>query len=110
MHSSSVILLLDPFGNSLSLRSLIIFSPSTKQGRSCYPKSIISTKIITLSACSYKAIKPYLINSLNSTNCGDLVPPNTSTYSAVSLKGAVSNLMPFPGELESKKPKSICMI
>jgi len=44
------------------------------------------------------------IRSLKSLNFLFFVPPITFTNSSVNLNGALSNLSPLPGALESKKP------
>jgi hypothetical protein len=46
---------------------------------------------------------------LSSENFFDEIPPSTSTISPVSLKGAYSNFIPFPGAFERRKPKSMCI-
>lgn len=99
-----------PFGKNLSFISLIVFSPSLKHDRSFWPKNIISIIIIIFYAFYYRAMKPCFMSSRYSTNVFDRGPPRTWTSSAVSLKGAFSNLTPLPGALERKNPKSICIM
>ncbi len=109
--AASISFIIFPPGSNLSLRSLIRLSPCTKHGKSLCDKNIISTSLMILSACSYSAIYPSRINSLYSLYFLDLMPPSTSTCSEVSLKCApFSRWMPLPGALESRKPKSMCMM
>ena len=47
-------------------------------------------------------------HGLEQPDQGEAVPPMTSTHSRVSLNGADSKPMFLPGELERRKPKSMC--
>lgn len=75
-------------------------------------KNIVELKFDTRmpgKAVKYLPWNACLNNARNFSNSGDRAPPSTSTYSCVSLKGADSNPTE-PGEFESIKPKSMCMI
>lgn len=96
-----------PSGNKFSFIILMVSSPCSKHGRSPWPIIIISTRMMILSACSWRAIKPVWSSFLNLVNFFDFSPPSRSINSYVSLNGAFSNLSPWPGAFESKNPKSI---
>lgn len=96
-----------PSGNRFSFMILTVSSPCWKHGRSFCPMTIISTRTISLSACSCRAMNPCWSSFRNLVKVLEFSPPRTSTNSCVSLNGAFSNFRPFPGKDERRKPKSM---
>jgi hypothetical protein len=64
--------------------------------------------LMILSQCLRAASNPCRKSALNSRKAAPLMPPNTSTYSGGSLKGAASKPI-FPGVLLKMNPKSMCI-
>ena len=101
MHSLSVLF-------SMNLLLNYCRSKYWKQGRS-EPSLMISTRY-TMSLTYFLSSKnPLQIKVLKYSNISQSLPPISSKYSLVSLKGAFSKLIP-PGEVPNKNPKSMWMI